>query len=420
MTANEFNLKINLQAFCEANGKSDYKYVRMPRFGWFATDSKQTTVNSIFDFMPTDKILEFCMYLIQEKTQYHDSRIIYNELSTKRLANDIRIILTFKQFYLDCRNELLTGQAFSDGKYINVCKMYKDAGMSAFIDTGIGLITEAVASKYQVQLGLKQGVRNKLIVPTYCTPSHICSYEICDLSNINHRIPLYTNTEKGWYGKVNAPIVQSFNKLQTVTGCTWDYKLDYWTNQVVQLDKSLDVLQCLHIWKEARNTTFARSPLEVIRANNEVSKLKLNLQNLNMSQVEALQTFFKTDELLSIWKKQKLEQFKLGNVTFINKDNRYYIEPKNGNLEELTNFSVTVTNIFKRKKKFYRSGYINYGEKELAFEFENKAFESPKAFRRTINNFFFDNKLGIPLISVSYQNQVLEAVTRFNSNADFE
>ena len=420
MNSNELNLKINLQAFCEANGKTDYSYIRMPKFGWFAIDSKQTTISNIFDFIPTDKILEFCMYLIQEKTQYHDSRIIYNELSTKRLANDIRIMLTFKQFYMDCRNELMSGQVFSNGKYINLQKVYTDMGMSAFLDTGIGIITEAAASKYQVQLGLPRGIRNRLIVPTYCTPSHICSYETCEVGNINRRTALYTNSEKGWYGKVNSPIVSSFTKLQTMSGCTWDYKLDYWTSKVIELDKSLDVMQCLQIWREAKNTVFARSPLDVIRANNEIGKLKLNLQNLNLTQVKELQQYFELPEIVNTWKNQKQEQFKLGNITYLYKDNRYYIESKNGNVEELTNFAITVTKICKKGKKFYRSGYINFGDKELPFEFENKAFESPKAFRRAVNNYFFENKLGIPLISVSYQNQALEAVTRFNANSDID
>lgn len=417
MTATDLNNQINLQAFCEANGEANHTFIRLPRFGWYATDKKDGTVRSLVDFLPLEDLVAFCTDLILEKRQYHENRILYNEVAIVRLTNDIRILLATKQFYKECVTELLEGQAFVDGRYLNLAKMFEANGMDHFLDTGIGLATEPVLKKFQRQISINvSNLRNKLVVPSWSAPGHFSSLEYCKIDQPGHRKTFYVNGEKGWYGKLHKKIYGNFVNLVTHQGCTWDPKIDYWADKALDLDESLDVKQCLQIWSEAKNLELKKSPLDMIQTINGVGKIRMNVGNFTLSQVKELEKKF-DQKYEDLWVAQKQAEIQIGHVKFVQKNMRYYYELQSeGVLREYTNFAIEITKIRKVNGIFVREGILYYEGKQTPFELENTAFLTARELRKELDNFFFNRGIGIPLVAQAYSNSLPEVINRFNLN----
>ena len=415
MTHNDFNSRINLQAFCDANGVTGYSFVKIPRFGWFATDKATGEIRTLIDFLPADGMVQFCTDLILEKPQYHDCRIMYNEVSVTRLVNDIRIWLTMKKFHADAIQEFKEGQAYSSGQKVNLSKMFEANGMKHFVDTGVGYVSEALHKAYKTPLDLPSNSKGKLVIPTWCSPQHVASFEICDIAKPNHRTTFYTNGEKGWYGKPEKTVYGNFSNLMTHPGCTWDKKLTYWALKPLDLDESLDVNQCLQVWTEAEDMAFKRDPLDVIEAINGSGKLKFNVDQLTLSQTLQLEKRFNV-KLADFWRAQKYSQVAVGNLTFVAKDMRYYVKTKFGELQEFTNFNIEINRIYKKDGKFFRQGVVYHEGKQEPFELLNEDFLNTATFVRKLNYFFLNRALGVPLISNSFQGYLLEVVNRLNIN----
>lgn len=417
MTSSDFNSRINLQAFCDANGILDYTFLKLPRFGWFAINKRDGEIKTLTDFIPTEDMVKFCTDLIIEKPQYHESRILYNEISLARLVNDIRILLTLKQFHKATQQEFMEGQGYADGHYINISQMFTDNGMGQFSETGVGLITEHLLKSFSIPLALtKLNLKNKLIIPTWCSPQHLCSFEHCSIDTPNHRSTFFINGEKGWYGKVDKTVYGNFSNLLTHAGCTWDKKIDYWSSKVMDLDEtSLGVSQCLQIWREANCTKFKRSPLDIIEANGGAGKLRLNTEQLTLAQIKELEKKFNIP-LVEVWQKQKQAQVKIGNMTFIARDLRYYTENARGELSEFTNFMVEIHRIQKRDGKFYRQGIVCFEGKQEPFELANNLFLSTKEFIKALTHLFLTTGLGVPIVASNYRGYLLDVINRLNLN----
>lgn len=413
MMNSDFNSRINLQAFCDANGVTGYRFVKLPRFGWFAINERDGEVRTLIDFIPTDKMIEFCTDLILEKKQYHECRILYNETAVTRLANDIRIMLSFKRFHREAQAEFMEGQVYASGKQVNLNKMFTDNGMAHLADTGAGYVTDTLFNTYRVALALHKKVQNSLVIPSWCSPQHICSFEHCRTDSPNRRTTFFINGEKGWYGKPTKFVHGNLANLFTNPGCTWDRKLNYWVETPLELAESLSVHQLLQIWTESRNIKFKRSPLDLIEAVNGINKLKYNVSELTLSQVEELETRFKL-ELTDYWRSQKQAEIKIGPITFIAKNMRYYAQLPDGDLQECTNFLMEINKIQKKDGVFYRQGIIYYEGKQEGFELSNDCFLTSRKFLQAINYFFLNRGIGIPLVNSCYTKYILEIVNRLN------
>jgi len=388
------------------------RYIKLPKFGWFAFDETLSSIRALYDLGDQDSIVAFFQYLIKEKKQYHEVGITYSEMSIIRLSNDYYIYKGMQAFHNSCIEELHNGQLFHDGKYINLAKFLKDEGKEAFLNTGLGLITDKTIKASTANLPIT--IKNKLIIPTYCTPQHPCSFEAFTMAQLHKRDTVYINSEKGWYGKLDNTILSDFNKLQYNDGCTWDYKADYWMSKPVDIDTSMDVTQCIKIWTEAKRTIFTNSPLDIIEINKKVPSLKHNLKNLNYNQIKELEKRFGAD-LLSYWQNQQFEEISIGQLKFIQKDKQYYVE-RNGVVEEFTNFTMDIHKVVKKDDRYVRIGCISFYDHYIPFEFDNRVFLSCKAFLKRLNEFFFENNIGIPIILNSYQGMIIDVINRFNRN----
>lgn len=414
MTYNDFNCRINLPAWCESNGIGGQEFVRMPRFGWFAVDKGSGQIRSLMQFVPSTDIVTFCTDLILEKRQFHDGRIFYNEIAVARLCNDIRIMVALKRLHEDAVAEFNEGKVTVDGKTFNLAKMYNDNGMRAFSQTGVGYVSQTVFNTYAKPLALVKATADKLIIPTWCTPDHICSFETAPLHNpLKDRHTFYSNGEKGWYGRPGKQIVSDFKQLLTHPGCTWDPKLNYWAKELMTLSDSLTVKQLMTIWAQAQDIRFKQDPLDEVERKNGRDSIKHSVQGLSLDQLSELEKRFKL-KLTNFWQAQKHKLVQIGNLTFAAKDMRYYVEGPNGTTE-ITNFQMEIHRIKKRSDgKYYRIGVIYYEGKQEPFEMPNDAFLSVPKLVKTITEFFLDKGLGVPIVSNVYRGYLLEIINRLN------
>jgi hypothetical protein len=414
MTYNDFNSRINLPAWARDQGIKGYEFVRMPRFGWFAVNRDTGDVRSLIDFVGLDDVVIFCTDLILEKHKYHEGRIFYNEVAVARLCNDIRIQLALKRLHQDAVAEYNEGRAQADGKTINLAKMYTDNGMQAFAQTGVGFMSQTIYNTYARQLGIHRSTVNKLIIPTWYTPKHIASFESAQIGNpLQGRMTFYTTGEKGWYGRPEKRIMGDFKQLLTHPGCTWDEKLNLWADGLIHLDDSLNYKQVLEIWSKAKNIRFKQDPLDELERRGAKDQLKDSLSGLSLSQISELEKRF-NEKLQPFWQAQKYKLVTIGHLTFVSRDMRYYVESPQGTLE-ITNFSMEIHSIKKSTDhKFYRVGLIYYEGKQEPFELPNEDFLSVQKLVKSINNFFLERGLGVPIISNAYRGYLLEIINRLN------
>lgn len=388
----------------------------MPRFGWFAVTPANGKILSLVDFVPMDEVVAFCTDLILEKPQYHESKLFYNEVSVIRLCNDIRIMLALKRLHQDSVAEFNEGKVSASGKTINLAKMYNDNGMRALSQTGIGYLSETVYNTYARVLDIHRSCANRLIIPTWCTPEHICSFETAAIGNpLNNRATFYTNGEKGWYGRPEKSIMGDFKQLLTHPGCTWDVKLNYWAKGLMTLDDSLVIKQLMEIWSQSQDIRFKNDPLDEIEIRNGKDQIKHCMEGLSLEQITELEKRFKL-KLGSYWQAQKQKLVKIGHLTFAAKDMRYYVEGPNGTFE-ITNFLMEIHRIQKKADaRYYRVGLIYYQGKQEPFELPNDAFLSVSKLVKAINEFFLDRGLGVPIISTAFSGYLLEIINRLNSD----
>lgn len=414
MTFNDLNCRINLPAYCYSNGLKGFDFVRMPRFGWFAVTQSTGKILSLVDFVPIDEVVAFCTDLILEKPQFHESKLFYNEVAVLRLCNDIRIMLSLKRLHEDSVAEFNQGKATADGKTFNLAKMYNDNGMRFFAQTGVGYMSETLYNTYAKLLGIHKSAINRLIIPTWCTPEHVCSFETAPPNNpLAPKFTFYTNGEKGWYGRPEKAIVGEFKQLLTHPGCTWDLKLNYWAKSLMTLDDSLTVKQVLEIWSQSQDIRFKSDPLDEVELRNGKDLIKHSVHGLSLEQISELEKRFKL-KLGNFWQAQKQKLVKIGHLTFVAKDMRYYVEGPNATCE-MTNFMMEIHRIKKKADgKYYRIGVVYYQGKQEAFELPNDAFLTVSRLVKAVNEFFLERGLGVPIISNAYRGYLLEVINRLN------
>ncbi len=368
------------------------------------------------DMVPLDEMVPFCTDIILEKRKYHEQKIFYNEVAVARLCNDIRILLTLKQLHKEAMGEYQEGKVAANGRVTNMAKTYRESGMASFERTGVGLLTEGLLDKYRTQLDLGKCLANRLIIPSWCTPEHVCSFESSNLGDPLNRRTFFINGEKGWYGRPERTIYPDLRGLLSNPGCTWDKKLNHWAEKPLDLDETLPVKTCLQIWTESRGIKFKQDPLGIIAATNSVGMIKHNLEQLNLSQISELEKRFGL-KLKDFWQARKQHFVTIGFMTFVSKDMMYYVESHHG-LIEVANFSIEIDKIVRRKKKgfnyFYRVGTIYHHGKQEPFELPNSCFLTVGTFVKTINQLFLERGLGIPIISSQYRGYLLEVINRFN------
>lgn len=414
MTVNDINSKINLPAYCADNGITGFEFKKLPTFGWFAYTKNYDQVNTLFDFIGANKILAELTYLIKEKKNLHEFRLVYSETCMSLVVRDFLRLCEIKDMHSMAMEAYRLPKASIRGNPINLYEELHKQGQAQFLQTQPGLLTpDIINNKRFTIVNVPRQMSNKTIIPTYCAPGKLCSLEVFDHDNALKRQTLFLNGEKGWIGKdLKGIVTDDIRSLQWKEGIVWESKADHWINNVMEIDGKTTVPNCLTIWREAKNTKFKSSPLDIIEIHRREGEIPQYLRELSQGQVAILEKRFSKD-FLKIWKNQNIETINIGHLEFTQKDNHYYISSKN-HTDEFANFTVHIEKIIKRGGLFFRIGHINYENHVVPFELEHSHFLSSKGLAKKIGEIMFEQGVGIPIIYNAYQSYLIDVINRFN------
>ena len=420
MKVNNFNSKINLPKFCQKLGYTDYQFIRIPTFGWYAYNKDRSFIGNVFDLVPPGEQDLLYSTIAKDNPEYLEFDISYSELADDKLrANRLELQL-WTAAYAMARKEMDNYRAVYEGRKVYLKNILEAHGLNGILKNRIGVITGDLLARFPMLPWPKKDLRGKLLVPSFCTPSHICSLEYTSWNNLGEFYPLYLNDEKGWYGNIKKNyILNDIKELSTTAGITWDAKADYWTTgEQVTLSDFLSVDNCLRIWTESKHTLFTKSPLTQIVESGKVGELKNYVGKLNFHQLEEIESAT-GEKLAEYWKQARDLQVTIGDRTFAKRDNCYYVY-KRGVLQQVTNFAVDIEKIVKKGKHFFRIGTLHYGNQSIPFELHEKYFASNYMFPRGIKDKFLQAGLGIPIIHPDFTNRALLIIDSFNSGVKIE
>lgn len=420
MKINNFNNRINLPRFCEKMGYEGLEFQRVPTFGWYAYKPDYSFVGNIFDLTQRkeqEKLFEVITTNHKDCLEY---QVAYSPVSAGRLNSHLLTIQLWSAAYSMAKKELETATVSHMGRTVSMKSLLIESGYASLTDNHAGIITEKVLDTFNMLPWPKRKLVNKLLIPTFNTPKHLCSLELADWLKPSELTPVMLNDEKGWYGNINKlRIVGSLQELLSVGGITWDIKADLWTRpEPYELSETLSTNQLLTIWTEANRTTFNVSPLEMIVNTNRVHELKNLINKLSFWQMQEASKIIEED-LTELWYKSRDEQIQVANQTYTKRDNKYFVY-KNGTIHNVTNFVIDIEKIVKYGDEFKRHGIIHYEGQTLPFELEEKFFDSSHMLIKGIKKLFLEGGLGIPIIQPDFVGKILTIVDSFNVDAKIE
>lgn len=395
-------------------GYSGYQFIKLPTFGWYAYNENKSFIGNIFNLVKAEEHSNLYDFVVKNKPGYLDFKIAYSEVSAQRLRNNLTQIQIWTACYVASKLEVDKHLVRYNGRRVLLKDVLNEHGMSNLLQNNVGLISSHICNTFSMLPWPKDCV-GKLLIPSFCTPQHICSLDLVHWTQLDKIQNIFTNDEKGWYGQVNHRIVKDLKELSTTPGNTWDYKCDYWTDKVVPISEHLETSEYIKIWTEAKNTHFSNSPLEYIVKARRTDELKNHVSSLSYQQIAEMEKIT-GESLKECWKKSRENEILLGTQTFIKRDNCYYIRNKRGVYIQVSNFTIDIEAIYKRGNKFFRKGHIYYRDAIMPFEMEQKFFNSHHMFKKGINHKFLETGLGVPIISPQFENTILQIVDSFNEN----
>jgi hypothetical protein len=412
MLLNSFNSKINLPSVVAKLGAntSDYEFVRIPLFGWYAKSKTQDFVGNIFDFFPIEDWRRLYGIICRDFNDCFDFSLPYSEYAEKNLFKDQTKIMQYQSVWLLSVQEAQTARARMHDKIVYFKDILDEAGMSELINNKFGYLTEKVLKAFpRLDLDSKYRYKKTVMIPSFCSPKHICSLELARLSDLGQRETVFLNGEYGWYGRQGVEIVRDFNELKVKTGNTWNYKNDHWNTSPVRLSDMLSTEQLIKIWSEAKHSKFNENILETLIGKQGNDDLRNHVASLNYNQMLELEKR-SGQNLYDFWMKSREQQFTVQGKTYLKRDKAYYLVKKNEE-EQLTNFTLDIQQIRKKKDdEFIWCGMVYYEEHAVPFEMEDKYFMSCHLFTKGIRKMFLSMGLGIPFINEKYVRQLITMI----------
>lgn len=412
MLLNSFNSKINLPSVVAKLGAntSDYEFVRIPLFGWYAKSKTQDFVGNIFDFFPIEDWRRLYGIICRDFNDCFDFSLPYSEYAEKNLFKDQTKIMQYQSVWLLSVQEAQTARARMHDKIVYFKDILDEAGMSELINNKFGYLTEKVLKAFpRLELDSKYRYKKTVMIPSFCSPKHICSLELARLSDLGQRETVFLNGEYGWYGRQGVEIVRDFNELKVKTGNTWNYKNDHWNTSPVRLSDMLSTEQLIKIWSEAKHSKFNENILETLIGKQGNDDLRNHVASLNYNQMLELEKR-SGQSLADFWMKSREQQFTVQGKTYLKRDKAYYLVKKNEE-EQLTNFTLDIQQIRKKKDdEFIWCGMVYYEEHAVPFEMEDKYFMSCHLFTKGIRKMFLSMGLGIPFINEKYVRQLITMI----------
>ena len=423
MSPNVFNSKINLPSVVSKLGfsTSDYEFIRMPVFGWFAKSKNSDFIGNIFNFFEPEQWPRLFRIISKDFSDCYDFKLPYSEYAERKLYKEQLTLMEYQSAWLLSKHEARTHRIRHKGDVWYVEDVLKDVGLPALLENEIGYLSDTVIKTFpKLDLTTKQRYQKVMVVPTFCTPKHIASLEVCRIKSMDERELVIENAEKGWYGKHNVEIVKNMDELKIKVGNTWDYKCDYWNTKPIEISDSIETHQLIKIWSEANHTAFTRSPIDLLVGKEGTGDIKHHVALLSHAQIQELEK--KTDQkLLDFWVKSKEQQFVVHDNTFIKRGTAYYIIKKNKDEEQISNFCLDIDKIKKKtdadgEETFYWCGNILHNQDVIPFEMSDRYFTSCYLFAKGMRKQFMSLGIGILFINEKYIRQLLSLIqlTCFN------
>jgi len=412
MLLNSFNSKINLPSVVSKLGMntSEYEFVRVPLFGWYAKSKTSGFVGNIFDFFPITDWKKLYRIICRDFNDCFDFSLPYSEYAEKSLFRDQARIMQFQSVWLLSVQEAQESRARFHDKIIYFKDMLNELGMPELMTNKVGYLTQKVMDVFpNLELENKYRYKKTVLLPSFCSPKHICSLEVAKLHDLHTRETVFLNSEYGWYGHNGVEIVRDINELKVKPGSTWNYKAAYWNTSPVKLSEMLTTEQLIKIWSEAGDAKFTESVTDLMLGKQGNDDLRNHVAMLNYNQVQALEKTSNQD-LMTHWMKCREQQFNVQGRTYIKRDKSYFIIKKNDE-EQLTNFTIDIKEIRKKNEdEFVWCGMIYFEENAVPFELEDRYFTSCFLFTKGIRRLFLNMGLGIPFINEKYVRQLVTMI----------
>lgn len=412
MLLNSFNSKINLPSVVSKLGAntSEYDFVRIPLFGWYAKAKNADFVGNIFDFFPIQDWKKVYGIVCRDFSDCFDFNLPYSEYAEKTLYKDQTRIMQFQSAWVLSLQEAQSARVRYYDKVLYFKDLLNELGMPALIANKFGYLSDKVIKSFpNLDLENKFKYKKNVVIPTFCSPKHICSLEISRMSEINERELMFLNGEFGWYGANGVEIVRDLNELKIKVGNTWNYKNDYWNTDPINLSEMLSTEQLIKIWSQSKQSKYPEDIKDLMLGKQGHDSLKNHVAMLDYSQVVELENKSQ-QSLVDYWMKSREQQFTVQGRTYIKRDKAYYLLKKTEE-EQLTNFTLEVTEIKKKSEDlFVWCGIIYFEEHAIPFELEDKYFTSCFLFTKGIRKMFLTLGIGIPFINEKYVRQLMTMI----------
>jgi hypothetical protein len=246
MNINDFNSKVNLPRVIAKLGGNvkDFDFIRMPIFGWYAKAKTKDFIGNIFEFFTAEDWPRLYSHILESFNDCIDFKLPNSTHAQDRLFANYMLHMQYQAAWLLSKQEMQSHRA----RYGNNVMYFKDimneAGLRGIPLNDIGYLTENVINSFKrLKLEPKRKYQKVLVIPSFNTPKHICSFELAKYTTPHEREKIYINAEPGWYGKMNGYIAADFNELKVRQGITWNYKADFWTYDATELSSNLTTPQ---------------------------------------------------------------------------------------------------------------------------------------------------------------------------------
>ena len=389
---------------------SEYAFVRVPLFGWYAKSKTTDFIGNIFDFFPIKDWPKLYGIICRDFSDCFDFNLPYSEYAEKQLFRNQARIMQFQSAWLLSVQEAQGARVRHHEGMAYIKDILNELGMPALLYNKFGYLSEKVIRAFPgLELENKYKYRKNLVVPSFCSPKHICSLEVARIADINQRENVFLNGEYGWYGCHGVEIVRDMNELKIKQGNTWNYKNDYWNSSPVQLSEMLTTEQLIKIWSESKHSNFTEDVKELMLGKQGHDDLKNHVAMLDYSQVQELEKN-SGQPLVACWMKSREQQFNVHGKTYVKRDKAYFIIKRNEE-EMLTNFTLDITEIRKKNEdEFVWCGMVYFEDSAVPFELEDKYLTSCFLFTKGIRKMFLTLGLGIPFINEKYVRQLLTMI----------
>lgn len=411
MNINDFNSKVNLPKVVSKLGLkvNDFNFVRMPIFGWFAKSKDGKFVGNIFDFFEVSEWKSLYSTILDNFEDCLDFKLPRSEYAEKSLFKHQYVHMQYQSAWVLSKQEVYKHRARHGDKVMYFKDVLMAAGMPGFLENEVGYLTENVVKAFpKLNLGAKHKYKKVLVIPTFCTPKHICSFELAKFQSPNEREKIYMNGEMGWYGKIDTEVAKDFNELKIKPAYTWNYKADFWLENPIKLSDSVDTNQLIQIWSDVKKGLFEDDPVDRLIGMEGNASIEHHVASLTHQQIQELEK--RTDKkLMPYWIEAKEQQFTVHGKTFVRRGTAYFLI-KAREEEQLTNFALEIKEIRKRGEEFIWCGFIHHGESFVPFEMNDKYFTSSYLFAKGVRSQFLRLGLGIPFINEKYVKQLLSMI----------